>query len=657
MGGAFSTPADSAVPSLRVATNQEAGQVTISEEEATVLVSNEVTSSVFSVDDHAPYVRPTALLDYWLDGIRKHDMRKRVVVKFVLVDLAFWRQNPTLAWLVQHIVKTEDGLVHSALQVGPHLLHWFDGSLVHTKELHSDDALLALDVGVLDVTQPADIASLRKLANQVILWNATKHYDKRTCTCQHFVASALRTLGLSKPDQGEIGVFLKKLKRGEATVPRFRDVEFHSHAQLDQYCRDNLHLLDDNDRALLKSFDRAFWLRHNHQKYKKDPSLWDASLLPDNCFFQDPSETGSFPAPVSTMLRAFPQPPPSKELLSLPPIRVLCMDGGGMRGVILIEMIRQLEARTGKQVDEMFDLVAGTSTGGILAAALAVKKVGVDGAEEMYRNLGKKVFGYSFGNYTLGAIRTLQQEGFYDGQQLREIIEQVVGEHVELGSLHDLRVKLFVVSAQRRDGRLGPFIFRTYGSSDEEEGQHHRYYRGSIDGRGITFAQALLATSAAPGYLPSVQIGEHEFIDGGVVANNPTEIAIFEAMRLWPGRRISVVSLGTGEPVTESSATKASKKAPATSLSSSTLPPMHKSVEPLFDIIAAATDSEQIHQRAKAWLNSHRRMARYVRLNPPCPAFDLAACKDEELDQMVAQAKAYLAHGDLLNEVVDLLSA
>jgi hypothetical protein len=66
MGGAYSRPADSEVPSLRVASNQEAGQVTISEEEATVLVSSKFTSSVFSIDDHAPYVQPTALLDYWL---------------------------------------------------------------------------------------------------------------------------------------------------------------------------------------------------------------------------------------------------------------------------------------------------------------------------------------------------------------------------------------------------------------------------------------------------------------------------------------------------------------------------------------------------------------------------------------------------------------
>jgi hypothetical protein len=140
-------------------------------------------------------------------------------------------------------------------------------------------------------------------------------------------------------------------------------------------------------------------------------------------------------------------------------------------------------------------------------------------------------------------------------------------------------------------------------------------------------------------------------MDGGVVANNPTEIAVFEAMRLWPGRRISVVSLGTGVPVQSNE----ERSTMSSSSSACRAPAMYKSIEPVFDIIAAATDSEQIHLRAKAWLDSHSRMA-YVRLNPPCPAFDLAACKDEELDLMVAKARDYLAQGDLLDRVVKILS-
>jgi len=66
MGGAYSTATGSQAPSLRVAPHQREAEATISEEEATVLVSSKFTSSVFSMDDHAPYAQPTALLDYWL---------------------------------------------------------------------------------------------------------------------------------------------------------------------------------------------------------------------------------------------------------------------------------------------------------------------------------------------------------------------------------------------------------------------------------------------------------------------------------------------------------------------------------------------------------------------------------------------------------------
>jgi predicted acylesterase/phospholipase RssA len=239
---------------------------------------------------------------------------------------------------------------------------------------------------------------------------------------------------------------------------------------------------------------------------------------------------------------------------------------------------------------------------------------------------------------------------------------------------------VFVVAAQKREGRLGPYIFRSYESSEQEAST---YYTGSTNGRGITLAQALLATSAAPGYLPPIRIGtpsvwpcmllsfwgtksgpslwaptqtgEHEFIDGGVVANNPTEIAILEALRLWPGRRLSVVSLGTGFPTMDPQPPNGAGSS-RSSASLSPLPAIHKSVEPLFDIIAAATDAEQIHRRTKDWLDRNRKLASCVRLNPPCPAFDLAACKEEQLDHMLSETRAYLERGSFLREVIDLLN-
>jgi hypothetical protein len=60
-------------------------------------------------------------------------------------------------------------------------------------------------------------------------------------------------------------------------------------------------------------------------------------------------DAGSFPVQASGALRAFPVPAGSKELRSQRPIRLLCLDGGGMRGVILIEMIRQIESIAGKK--------------------------------------------------------------------------------------------------------------------------------------------------------------------------------------------------------------------------------------------------------------------------------------------------------------------
>ena len=70
-------------------------------------------------------------------------------------------------------------------------------------------------------------------------------------------------------------------------------------------------------------------------------------------------------------------------------VRILCLDGGGMRGLALVQMLRELERRTGRRVRDMFDLVAGTSTGGMIAAALIIKGFSLDACDDVYKKLGE----------------------------------------------------------------------------------------------------------------------------------------------------------------------------------------------------------------------------------------------------------------------------
>jgi hypothetical protein len=73
-------------------------------------------------------------------------------------------------------------------------------------------------------------------------------------------------------------------------------------------------------------------------------------------------------------------------------LRILSMDGGGMRGLATVQMLRRIEQGTGRRIHEMFDLICGTSTGGMLACALGIKQMNLDECEEIYKSLGKLVF-------------------------------------------------------------------------------------------------------------------------------------------------------------------------------------------------------------------------------------------------------------------------
>lgn len=66
-------------------------------------------------------------------------------------------------------------------------------------------------------------------------------------------------------------------------------------------------------------------------------------------------------------------------------VRILCMDGGGMKGLSTLKMLREIERCSGKRIHELFDLICGTSTGGILAASLALQQFTLDDCDDIYR--------------------------------------------------------------------------------------------------------------------------------------------------------------------------------------------------------------------------------------------------------------------------------
>ncbi|GAB4826653.1 Phospholipase A I [Ancistrocladus abbreviatus] len=73
-------------------------------------------------------------------------------------------------------------------------------------------------------------------------------------------------------------------------------------------------------------------------------------------------------------------------------LRILSMDGGGMKGLATVKILKEIEKGSGKRIHELFDLICGTSTGGMLAVALGIKLMTLDKCEEIYKKLGKLMF-------------------------------------------------------------------------------------------------------------------------------------------------------------------------------------------------------------------------------------------------------------------------
>ena len=205
---------------------------------------------------------------------------------------------------------------------------------------------------------------------------------------------------------------------------------------------------------------------------------------------------------------------------------LLCIDGGGMRGIIPVMVLLHLsellkEKSFSGNMISLFDMISGTSTGGLIALALSCQnKLNLKDLSDAYMSLGDEIFPEK-----PSGIRKFKliSEDKYPPEGINNVLSRWFGD----AKMSEAAVRTFVVSYDLTIGREG--IFKSW------------------EGPDVLVREAGRATSAAPTYFPPQMINGHMYADGAVIANNSSLFALSEAKKLWPEcKNFMILSLGTG---------------------------------------------------------------------------------------------------------------
>ena len=210
------------------------------------------------------------------------------------------------------------------------------------------------------------------------------------------------------------------------------------------------------------------------------------------------------------------------------PFRILALDGGGVRGACTAAFLTQLEVGLGAPLARYFDLICGTSTGGILALGLATERP----AEELldlYRTKADTLFRRRYP--WVPKVAAMFVDSLYRSEGLHAELRAVLGEETILG---DAVTRVCVPAMNVTTGRAT--VFKTRHMADLERDHLLPMWRVAA------------ATAAAPIYFDPVEIpGCGTYVDGGLWANTPATVGILEALRLGHALEdVELLSIGTG---------------------------------------------------------------------------------------------------------------
>jgi predicted acylesterase/phospholipase RssA len=308
--------------------------------------------------------------------------------------------------------------------------------------------------------------------------------------------------------------------------------------------------------------------------------------------------------------------------------KILSIDGGGIRGIIPAHWLVSLEAKLKQANKDLslfsgFDLIAGTSTGAIIAAGLAIGK-SPDAICSLYRKNGRKIFPSS-------PLHPRIRGAFwptYDGKGLDSVLQDEFGTK----RLGEVKKRLLIVAFKGGSRTLKVF--------DSESPEDMEYLLSDV----------LRASCAAPTFLPAKLmklVGEGELkqpmLDGGLAANNPAALALAEAfMGGHPPAEILLVSLGTG--VSQSPITIAQGKGRG----------WVQWARPIIDVVfdGSSSANENLVKRVLPPTSYFRLQKRDLSSDP---ALDRADSK--HLEELEREAQRFLDHeAHLFQQLVDALT-
>lgn len=203
--------------------------------------------------------------------------------------------------------------------------------------------------------------------------------------------------------------------------------------------------------------------------------------------------------------------------------KVLVIDGGGVRGIaplFLLDCI-QNEIASGNIIDK-FDMICGTSTGGLISSLVSTNGNTISSTLELYRRHSKEIFRKPL-------TTTMRLRGKkHDHAVFEGLLNDIFGTSV----IGDLNKKIIITSYDMED--CTPFFMRNW---DE-------------NCRDVPVSIAVRATTASPTFFEPITVNIHgnirTLVDGGIYINNPSMVAYVEAKMLWPNEEILLMSLGTG---------------------------------------------------------------------------------------------------------------